>query len=122
MAATSAPHHPTPPSRCSPRSRGLTLTPLPNAAQCCGFGGSFATKFASVSVALGQDKIASAAATHATTFIANDAGCRLHLRHPLPSCPWPPTQLEVKHLAEILAEGLHLMPRPPRLPPDRAVP
>lgn len=94
------------------RVRGLTLTPLPNASQCCGFGGSFATKFASVSVALGQDKVANAAATKATTFIANDGGCRLHLRSlgALKTAP-----LELKHMAEILAEGLHLMPRPPRL-------
>ena len=105
---------------------GLTLTPLPTAAQCCGFGGSFATRFAAVSVALGNDKLASAAASGATTLIANDSGCRLHLRGLQPkarrAAPGLPTQLEVKHLAEILAEGLHLMPRPPRLPPDRATP
>lgn len=90
---------------------GLTLTPLPTASQCCGFGGSFATRFAPISVALGRDKLASSAATGATTLIANDAGCRLHLRG-------LPTHLELKHLAEILAEGLHLMPRPPRLGPE----
>jgi len=89
--------------------QGLTLVPLPTASQCCGFGGSFATRFAPISVALGEAKLASAGATGATTLIANDAGCRLHLRG-------LPTPLEVKHLAEVLAEGLHLMPRPPRLP------
>lgn len=109
------PHHVDPTLALLARVEGLTLSPLPTAAQCCGFGGSFATRFASVSVALGQDKLASAAATGATTLIANDSGCRLHLRG-------LPSQLEVKHLAEILAEGLHLMPRPPRLTPTRSIP
>lgn len=90
------------------RVTGLTLHPLPHASQCCGFGGSFATRFADVSVALGKDKITQAESTPATTLIANDSGCRLHLRG-------LPTRLEIKHLAEILAEGLALMPRRPRL-------
>lgn len=90
------------------RVTGLTLRPLPHASQCCGFGGSFATRFADVSVALGQDKIAQAESTAATTLIANDSGCRLHLRG-------LPTRLEIRHLAEILAEGLGLMPRRPHL-------
>jgi L-lactate dehydrogenase complex protein LldE len=92
------------------RVRDLSLRPLPCASQCCGFGGTFATRFAAVSVALGEDKLALAAATGAHTLIADDAGCRLHLRG-------LPSGLEVKHLAEILAEGLHLMARPPRRSP-----
>lgn len=89
------------------RVRGLTLVPLPAASQCCGFGGAFATRFAAVSVALGKDKLAHAASV-APTLIANDTGCRVHLKG-------LPAQVEVKHLAEVLAEGLQLMPRPPRL-------
>lgn len=97
------------------RVRDLTLVPLPHASQCCGFGGAFATRFSPVSVALGQDKLALAASTGAHTLVADDAGCRLHLRG-LPSA------LEIKHLAEILAEGLHLMPRPPRRAPRASTP
>lgn len=87
--------------------RGLTLVPLPAASQCCGFGGAFATRFAAISVALGKDKLAHAEAA-APTLIVNDTGCRVHLRG-------LPSQVELKHLAEVLAEGLHLMPRPPRI-------
>lgn len=90
------------------RIPGVTLHPLPSAAQCCGFGGSFATRFADVSVALGKDKLALAESTPATTLVANDSGCRLHLGG-------LSTRLELKHLAEILAEGLSLMPRRPHL-------
>lgn len=89
------------------RVTDLTLRPLSNSAQCCGFGGVFATRFADVSVALGADKLADAAATGAHTLVTDDAGCRLHLRG-------LPAAVEIKHLAEILAEGLHLMSRPPR--------
>jgi L-lactate dehydrogenase complex protein LldE len=97
------------------RVGGLTLVPLPHAEQCCGFGGAFATRFADVSVALGRDKLAAAADSGAHTLVLDDAGCRLHLRG-------LPSSIEIKHLAEILAEGLHLMPRPPRRNGKRASP
>jgi L-lactate dehydrogenase complex protein LldE len=89
------------------RIPNLELSPLPRAAQCCGFGGVFSAAFPDVSVALGDDKLAAATAT-APTLIVNDGGCRLHLRGFNPP-------LELKHLAEILAEGLGLMPRKPLL-------
>lgn len=107
-ASPDTPRAPDPTLAILSRIQGLTLMPLPHAAQCCGFGGSFATRFAPVSVALGRDKLAQAERTTATTLIANDGGCRLHLGG-------LPTPLEVKHLAEILAEGLGLMPRRPRM-------
>lgn len=88
--------------------RELELVELPRATQCCGFGGAFSTAFPAISVALGQDKLAAADASKADTLVANDGGCRLHLRG-------LPTNIQIKHLAEILAEGLHLIPRPPRL-------
>lgn len=94
--------------------RELELLDLPRATQCCGFGGAFSTAFPAISVALGQDKLDAAHTSKADTLVANDGGCRLHLRG-------LPTTVQIKHLAEILAEGLHLMPRPPRLahtPPE----
>lgn len=90
--------------------RDLELVELPRQTQCCGFGGAFSTAFPAISVALGQDKHAAAAESNASVLVANDGGCRLHLRG-------LPHTTQIKHLAEILAEGLHLMPRPPRLLP-----
>lgn len=87
--------------------RELELVELPRATQCCGFGGAFSTAFPAISVALGRDKLAAADESSATVLVANDGGCRLHLRG-------LPQTVQMKHLAEILAEGLHLMPRPPR--------
>lgn len=90
------------------RVTGLTLVPLPNASQCCGFGGAFATRFPEVSTALGRDKLAHVEGTAARAVIVNDSGCRLHLRSLAPKLP-------IVHLAELLAEGLGLMPRRPHL-------
>ncbi|MCC6621784.1 MAG: (Fe-S)-binding protein [Deltaproteobacteria bacterium] len=90
------------------RVQDLELVPLPRASQCCGFGGAFATHFPTVSVALGEDKLQAASEAGVTTLVANDAGCRLHLMG------LHRAAVEVKHLSEILAEGLHLVPRPPR--------
>lgn len=91
----------------------LEVVPLPRASQCCGFGGTFATSFASVSVALGRDKLAAASEADVTTLVANDGGCRLHLGSLDQRAATPPITL--KHVAEILAEGCHLVPRPPRM-------
>lgn len=96
------------------RVTDLTVLPLPHASQCCGFGGAFATRFPEVSTALGRDKLTHVDATQARALIANDSGCRLHLRSLAPKLP-------VVHLAELLAEGLGLMPRRPHLAPNVAV-
>lgn len=88
--------------------RDLELVELPRQHQCCGFGGAFSTSFPAISVALGQDKLAAVAESRAPTLVANDGGCRLHLRG-------LGGDIEYKHLAELLAEGLQLMPRRPRV-------
>ena len=90
----------------------LILVDLPRETQCCGFGGAFSTSFPAISVALGADKLDAFDISGADTLVTNDGGCRLHLRGVADGHRRP---TEFKHLAEILAEGLHLMPRPPRL-------
>lgn len=91
---------------------GLTLVPLPRASQCCGFGGTFATTFPAVSVALGEDKLRAASEADVTTLVVDDGGCRLHLGGltALGGCAF-----DIKHSAEIFAEGLGLLARPPRV-------
>ncbi len=55
------------------------VRPLPDMAQCCGFGGMFSTQFPEVSVALGQEKLAHVASTGARTLVVSDTGCSAHL-------------------------------------------
>ena len=45
------------PSSCSGPSSGIDLVDLPEADQCCGFGGTFAIKNADTSAAMLADKV-----------------------------------------------------------------
>ncbi len=79
---------------------GLTLVDLPDADQCCGFGGTFAAKNADTSLAMGSDKLAAVATTGASVLTAADTSCLMHLGGMLSRAGSP---VRVMHLAEILA-------------------
>ena len=78
---------------------GLELVEMKETETCCGFGGTFATKFPIISTAMGEVKCASAAETGAEYMISNDSSCLLHLRGLLDRTGQP---LQTRHLAEIL--------------------
>ncbi len=79
---------------------GIDLVELPDAEQCCGFGGTFALKNPAVSSAMLADKITAIRATSATTVTAGDASCLLHIGGGLSRLD---TGIGARHLAEILA-------------------
>jgi L-lactate dehydrogenase complex protein LldE len=81
--------------------RGLELVDLPDAAQCCGFGGTFSVKNPDVSVALAADKAANVIATGAEYLVAPDNACLMNIGGVLSR-----SQAAVKpiHLVEILAQ------------------
>jgi L-lactate dehydrogenase complex protein LldE len=80
--------------------RGLELVEMTEAETCCGFGGTFATKFASISTAMGEVKCASAAETGADVIVSNDSSCLMHLQGLLDRQGRP---IRTMHLAEVLA-------------------
>ena len=80
--------------------RGIEVRELPDADQCCGFGGTFAVKNADVSVAMGSDKVRHAAGTGAEYLVAGDNSCLMHLGGLLRRQQVPVTPI---HLAQILA-------------------
>ncbi|OYO17214.1 Fe-S oxidoreductase [Enemella dayhoffiae] len=80
--------------------RGLTLAPLAEADQCCGFGGTFAVKNADVSVSMGGDKVRRVLDTGAEYLVAGDNSCLTHLGGLLSR---QRTGVRPIHLAEILA-------------------
>jgi L-lactate dehydrogenase complex protein LldE len=88
------------PRRLLEAVRGLTLTELPEAEQCCGFGGTFAVKNADTSVAMGSDKARHVRDTGAEVLVAGDNSCLTHIGGLL-SRQQP--GVRVVHLAEILA-------------------
>ncbi len=79
---------------------GLELVELPDAEECCGFGGTFAVKNADVSSAMLDEKIAALTASGAGTVCACDSSCLMHIGGGLRR-----RGLDVRplHLAEILA-------------------
>ncbi|GAA0388094.1 (Fe-S)-binding protein [Microbispora corallina] len=80
--------------------RGLELVPLPNAEECCGFGGTFAVKNAGVSAAMCADKVRNVLDTGAEVLCAADNSCLMHIGGTLGR---QRTGVRVMHLAEILA-------------------
>lgn len=87
---------------------GLTLAPLERSEQCCGFGGLFAVKYPHLSGAMARDKAESVCASGAAALVCNDAGCAMNISG---ACRRQGGAPAMTTLAEILAEGLGLLPR-----------
>jgi L-lactate dehydrogenase complex protein LldE len=79
---------------------GLELVELPEAEECCGFGGTFSVKNADTSIAMLDDKCASIVSTGASVCSAVDSSCLLHIGGGLEHRR---TGVRALHLAEILA-------------------
>jgi L-lactate dehydrogenase complex protein LldE len=80
--------------------RGLELVELPQAEQCCGFGGTFAVKNPDTSTAMLADKMRHVLATRADVCTAGDASCLMHIGGGLSRLR---AGVRTVHLAEILA-------------------
>ncbi len=80
--------------------QGLELRELPRAAECCGFGGTFAVKNAETSLAIGADKVRAILDTGAEYCVAVDSSCLMHIGGVLRRRRLPAQTI---HLAELLA-------------------
>ena len=80
--------------------RGIELVELPQAAECCGFGGTFAVKNAEVSSAMLADKVRAVLDTGAEVVCAGDNSCLMHIGGALSRLR---TGVRTAHLAEVLA-------------------
>ncbi len=82
--------------------KGLELIEMKDTETCCGFGGTFAVKFESISVAMADQKINHALDTGATCMISTDLSCLMHID----SCSrYKEIRMETMHLADVLASG-----------------
>ncbi len=81
---------------------GLELVELPDARECCGFGGTFAVKNADTSSAMVIDKCRAIASTGAAVCTALDCSCLLQIGGRLSR---ERTGVRTLHLAEILAQA-----------------
>ncbi len=82
--------------------KGLDLKLMPNANECCGFGGMFSTKFGMISSAMAETKIGNVEATGAEYVTAVDPSCLMHLDGVL---RFQHKQPKAIHIASILASS-----------------
>jgi len=80
--------------------KGLTLREMDAAEECCGFGGTFSVKFASVSGAMTRTKIESIQRTGAGAVVGVDASCLMQIGGVLSRAGSP---IKTMHLAQVLA-------------------
>jgi L-lactate dehydrogenase complex protein LldE len=80
--------------------RGMDLVELPEAKECCGFGGTFAVKNADTSAAMLGDKIRRVLDTEAEVCAAGDNSCLMHIGGGLRRLR---AGVDTVHLAQILA-------------------
>ena len=84
---------------------GLTLKPMERDEVCCGFGGAFSVKMSDVSTAMLNEKLDNVVATGASTLIAGDTGCIMHMQGGLRRRG---EDIQVVHIAELLDAGSEL--------------
>lgn len=88
------------PRRLLSKVRGLTLSEMSAAEECCGFGGTFSVKFPDVSGAMARTKIESIQKTGASTIVSVDSSCLMQLQGVIDRAGLP---IRTMHLAEVLA-------------------
>ena len=89
--------------------QGLELKPMERDEVCCGFGGAFSVKMSDVSTAMLNEKLDNVISTGASTLIAADTGCIMHMQGGLRRRG---ADVQVVHIAELLdaQSDLHRVP------------
>jgi L-lactate dehydrogenase complex protein LldE len=80
--------------------KGTELRALPEAEDCCGFGGIFSVEHPELSAAMLERKLRNLASTDSPTLVVCDAGCLMHIQGGLTRIGSPQ---RVIHIAEALA-------------------
>lgn len=88
------------PRRLLGRVQGAELVELPNAENCCGFGGTFSVKYPEISVAILDQKIDAIEAADVDAVVAADASCLMQIGGRLARRG---SRAKAMHLAEVLA-------------------
>ncbi len=81
--------------------RGLELVEMPFSEECCGFGGTFSTKFSMISSAMGDTKTGNAAKSGAEFITSTDPSCLMQIDGILRHRKSP---IRTIHIASILAQ------------------
>ncbi len=81
---------------------GLEWSEMNDVETCCGFGGTFAVKFGSISTAMADQKVNNAIATGARYIISTDISCLMHIDGYAKKKGY---SIESLHIADVLASG-----------------
>ena len=79
---------------------GAEFIEMHDADRCCGFGGSFAVKYADISSAMVADKVNNIVASGADTVVGCDMGCLMNIQGMLNRVG---SDIKIIHIAQILA-------------------
>ena len=93
----------TEPRQLLSKVKGLQLVEMNDVETCCGFGGTFAVKFESISTSMADQKVTNALATGAEYIISTDLSCLMHIDGYI---RYKGVKLKALHLADVLAGGL----------------
>ncbi|HRW19813.1 MAG TPA: (Fe-S)-binding protein [Dermatophilaceae bacterium] len=88
------------PQRLLAAVRGITVVDLPQATECCGFGGTFSLKNADISISMASDKARHVRETGAEVLVAGDNMCLMNIGGVLGR---QRAGVRTMHLAEVLA-------------------
>jgi L-lactate dehydrogenase complex protein LldE len=83
--------------------QGLQLVEMKDCETCCGFGGAFAVKNESISVAMTEQKVENAMATGAEYIISTDFSCLMQMDSFIKQKNLP---IKTLHIADVLAQGI----------------
>ena len=90
------------PRRLLSHVSGLEMIEMKDVETCCGFGGTFAVKFDSISIGMADQKVTNALATQANYIISTDLSCLMHIDGYIKG---KNLALQTMHIADVLANG-----------------
>jgi len=88
------------PRRLLQHVHGAELVELPNAAACCGFGGTFSVKYPEISAAIVDEKVDAIERAGVDAVVSGDASCLMQIGGRLTRRG---SKVRAMHLAEVLA-------------------
>jgi L-lactate dehydrogenase complex protein LldE len=81
--------------------KGLEMVEMNEVETCCGFGGTFAVKFESISAAMADQKVDNALKTGADYIISTDLSCLMHIDGYIRRKELP---IQTMHIADVLSK------------------
>jgi len=82
--------------------KGLELVEMADTETCCGFGGTFAAKFKTISTAMAEQKVENALETGAEYIVSTEASCLMNIESYIRKQKLP---VKTIHLVDVLASG-----------------